>query len=99
SEKVQSSKPPVDPGPTAMHIPSLIESKRDGHALSAEQIRAVITAYTAGDMPDYQMSALAMAIFFKGMSGEETSALTEAMLRSGTVLHWPADAPMRVDKH
>ncbi|MEN3940495.1 thymidine phosphorylase [Prosthecobacter sp. SYSU 5D2] len=82
-----------------MQIPSLIESKRDGHALTDEQIRAVIQAYTAGDMPDYQMSALAMAIFFKGMSGEETAALTEAMLRSGTVLHWPADAPMRVDKH
>ncbi|TDU63192.1 pyrimidine-nucleoside phosphorylase [Prosthecobacter fusiformis] len=82
-----------------MHIPSLIEAKRDGHALSAEQIRFLITAYAQGDMPDYQMSALAMAIFFKGMSGDETAALTEAMLRSGTVLHWPKDAPMRVDKH
>ena len=82
-----------------MHIPSLIERKRDGGELSAEEIGALITAYTAGEMPDYQMSALAMAIFFRGMTGEETTALTDAMLHSGSVLSWPAHAPMRVDKH
>lgn len=82
-----------------MHIPSLIERKRDGGILSTDEIRALVAAFTIGDMPDYQMSALAMAIYFKGMTGEETAALTEAMLKSGSILHWPDSAPMRVDKH
>ena len=82
-----------------MHVPSLIEKKRDGGALAADEIRALIGAYTDGSLPDYQMSALAMAVFFRGMSLEETTALTEAMRRSGRVLEWPAEAPPRVDKH
>lgn len=82
-----------------MHIPSLIERKREGHALTCDDIHALIAAFTTGDMPDYQMSALAMAIFFQGMTPEETSALTDAMLHSGRTLTWPADAPLRVDKH
>lgn len=82
-----------------MHIPSLIERKRDGGTLSADEIGAVIRAFTDGEMPDYQMSALAMAIFFCGMNAEETSSLTHAMLHSGSVLEWPAGSPMRVDKH
>ena len=82
-----------------MHIPSLIERKRDGHVLADADIRALIEAFTRGDMPEYQMSALAMAIFFRGMTAQETAALTQAMLESGTRLTWPADAPRRVDKH
>lgn len=82
-----------------MHVPSLIERKREGHALAPAEIHALIGAYTDGQLPDYQMSALAMAVFFRGMSLEETTALTEAMLRSGRALAWPADAPPRVDKH
>lgn len=82
-----------------MHIPSLIERKRDGGELSTEEIQGLISAYTVGEMPDYQMSALAMAIFFRGMSGDETTALTDAMLHSGSVLKWPDHALMRVDKH
>lgn len=82
-----------------MHVPSLIERKRDGGALAADEIRALIRAYTDGELPDYQMSALAMAVFFRGMSLEETTALTAAMQHSGRVLEWPADAPPRVDKH
>ena len=82
-----------------MHIPTLIARKRDGAELTREEIRDVISAFTAGDMPEYQMSALAMAIFFRGMTPEETGALTEAMLHSGSTLKWPSDAPMRVDKH
>jgi len=82
-----------------MHIPSLIERKRDGGTLTADEIGAVIAAFTSGEMPEYQMSALAMAIFFRGMDAEETSALTSAMLHSGSVLQWPSGAPMRVDKH
>ena len=82
-----------------MHIPALIERKRDGGTLTNEEIGAIIASFTSGEMPEYQMSALAMAIFFRGMTAEETSALTRAMLHSGTVLQWPAGAPMRVDKH
>lgn len=82
-----------------MHLPSLIEHKREGGALSATEIQTIITGFTRGEVPDYQMSALAMAIYFKGMSAEETAALTEAMLNSGSTLKWPQGAPMRVDKH
>lgn len=82
-----------------MHIPSLIARKRDGGSLTAEEIHALIPAFTRGDMPDYQMSALAMAIFFRGMTPEETTALTDAMLHSGSTLQWPDHAPLRADKH
>ncbi|HEY1051294.1 MAG TPA: thymidine phosphorylase [Prosthecobacter sp.] len=82
-----------------MHIPSLIGHKRDGGSLSAEEIHAVIQAFTRGTMPDYQMSALAMAVYFQGMTPEETTALTEAMLHSGSTLQWAENAPLRVDKH
>jgi pyrimidine-nucleoside phosphorylase len=82
-----------------MHIPTLIEHKRDGGELSPDEIHKVIQAFTVGDMPDYQMSALAMAILLRGMTTQETAALTEAMLHSGSSLQWAADAPMRVDKH
>jgi len=82
-----------------MHIPTLIERKRDGGILSDEEIHALIAAFTRGDMPEYQMSALAMAIFFRGMTPEETAALTDAMLHSGTMLAWNDHDPIRVDKH
>lgn len=82
-----------------MHIPTLIQRKRDGGALTAEEISKIIQLYTRGELPDYQMSALAMAIFFRGMTPEETAALTAAMRDSGTTLRWPAGAPPRVDKH
>ena len=72
-----------------MHIPSIIEKKRDGGILGDEEIRSVIAAYTAGGMPDYQMSALAMAIYFKGMTAEETASLTRAMLESGEAFEYP----------
>lgn len=76
-----------------------IERKRDGLALSPAEIRAFIQGYTAGEIPDYQMSALAMAVFFRGMSAEETAVLTDAMLRSGDRLDlasWPRPT---ADKH
>jgi pyrimidine-nucleoside phosphorylase/thymidine phosphorylase len=77
----------------------MIEKKRDGGALSADEICAFIEGYTAGDIPDYQMAALAMAIFFRGMTPDETAALTDAMMRSGDVLSfsdWPRPT---ADKH
>ncbi|MEM9281136.1 MAG: thymidine phosphorylase [Verrucomicrobiota bacterium] len=82
-----------------MHVPSIIEKKRDGKELSEEEIRFVISAYTAEEMPDYQMSALAMAIYLKGMNADETTALTRAMLDSGEILTYPDAAPRVVDKH
>jgi pyrimidine-nucleoside phosphorylase len=82
-----------------MHVPSLIEKKRDGHALSAEEIEFVVEQFTEDKIPDYQMSALAMAIFFRGMEPDETRYLTEAMMRSGRVLKYPKDSPPKIDKH
>ena len=82
-----------------MHIPSIIEKKRDGGILGDEEIRSVIASYTAGGMPDYQMSALAMAIYFKGMTAEETASLTRAMLESGEAFEYPESSPRVVDKH
>ncbi len=82
-----------------MHIPSLIEKKRDGHELSAEEIGELIEGFTAGDVADYQMSAWAMAVFFRGMTPRETQQLTTAMMESGSVLEYPPGAPPKVDKH
>jgi pyrimidine-nucleoside phosphorylase len=82
-----------------MHIPTLIELKRDGHALSADEIRFFIDGFTDGTIADSQMAALAMAIYFKGMDAEETAALTRSMLESGSVFSWPEGTPPKVDKH
>ena len=82
-----------------MHIPSLIEKKRDGGALTADEIRALVGGYVRGEVPDYQITALAMAVFFRGMDDAETVALTMAMRDSGDVFAWPAGTPPKVDKH
>jgi pyrimidine-nucleoside phosphorylase len=81
-----------------MHIPTLISRKRDGEELTAREIRQLITDYTSGMVPDYQMSAFAMAVFFKGMSAVETAALTHAMMDSGDCFIHPEGPPV-VDKH
>ncbi len=82
-----------------MHFPSLLEKKRDGGALSRDEIRALINGYVRGEVPDYQVAALAMAVFFRGMDDAETVALTMAMRDSGDVFAWPAGTPPKVDKH
>lgn len=82
-----------------MHVPQWIERKRDGGELTAEEIAALIREFTAGRVPDCQMAALAMAIFFRGMTQHETAALTAAMRDSGRVFRWPAGTPPKVDKH
>ncbi len=82
-----------------MHVPSLIEKKREGGILEDAEIRQLIAGYTSGEVPDYQMSAMAMAIFFQGMSPVETASLTRAMMESGEVLSFPESAPRIVDKH
>ncbi len=69
-----------------MHVPTLIEHKRDGGTLTSSEIEELIRGFTTGEVPDYQMSALAMAVFFQGMTEEETAALTIAMMKSGRVL-------------
>jgi pyrimidine-nucleoside phosphorylase len=77
----------------------LLEAKRDGTPLAADQIKAVINAYAAGRIPDYQMAAFLMAIFFRGLDTKETTALTLAMRDSGELLTFPADPRPLVDKH
>lgn len=77
----------------------LIAKKRDGYELSKEEIDFIIRGYTNGDIPDYQMSAFAMAVFFRGMTEEETAALTMAMVRSGDVIDLSKIEGMKVDKH
>jgi pyrimidine-nucleoside phosphorylase len=82
-----------------MHVPTFIERKRDGSELSNEEIAEFIERFTKGEIPDYQASAWAMAVFFQGMSSAEISALTSAMMHSGRVLSYPAGTPPKVDKH
>ena len=76
----------------------LIARKRDGDELSDDEIIGLIDRYAHGDLPDYQMAAFAMAIYFQGMNARETVSLTRALLHSGTTLQWPAGTH-RVDKH
>ena len=77
----------------------LIRKKRDGLALGADEIRDMIASYTCGDIPDYQMSAMMMAIYFNGMNRDETLALTLAMRDSGDTLDLSGISGIKVDKH
>jgi len=78
----------------------LIERKRNGEELSDEEIAELVLGYTRGDVPDYQMAAWCMAVYFKGLTGRETHALTDAMIRSGETLDLGAALGRRVvDKH
>ncbi len=81
-----------------MNAVKIISQKRDGKVLAREEVAAFISAYAQGDIPDYQMSALAMAIYLNGMNEDETASLTQAMLDSGTRLSWSTLTP-KVDKH
>jgi pyrimidine-nucleoside phosphorylase len=82
-----------------MVVPALIERKRDGAALTPGEWRELILAYSRDAVPDYQMSALLMAVLWRGLSPDELSALAEAMLDSGDRLRWDGlDRPL-VDKH
>src|SRR5262245_46088360 len=82
-----------------MNVVHLISKKRDGGELTAEEIGALITGYVRGDVPDYQMSSWAMAVFIRGMTVAETAALTEHMLHSGVTFEWPEGESPKVDKH
>jgi thymidine phosphorylase len=78
---------------------SVIAVKRDGRELSDNEIRFFVQGFTDGRVADYQMSAMAMAIFLNGMTPREIATLTYEMLKSGTSLTWPNDGKRRVDKH
>ena len=82
-----------------MRAVDLIQRKQGGGELSAEEIDFFIDGYTRGDIPDYQASAFTMAVFFKGMSPAEISALTESMMRSGEVLDLSFLPGPKADKH
>jgi len=82
-----------------MRAVDVIQKKRDGHELTPDEIAAFIEGYTRGTIPDYQASALAMAVFFKGMTSRETVALTESMMRTGKVLDLGELPGPKVDKH
>jgi len=77
----------------------VIEKKRDGGTLDAAEIRAFIEGFTRGTIPDYQMAALAMAIYFRGMTPQETAVLTDAMMRSGECVTFDAWPRPTADKH
>lgn len=82
-----------------MIVPRLIERKRDGGRLGAEEIRELVLEYARGEIPDYQMSALLMAIYFQGLDRAEMHALMEAMLDSGKRLDLSRLPVARIDKH
>ena len=82
-----------------MRMVNLIAKKRDGQALTSDEIDWIVTGYAAGTIPDYQMSAWAMAVLLRGMDDRETTDLTLAMARSGTMLDLHDLAPLTVDKH
>lgn len=82
-----------------MRAVDLVVKKRDGGALGAQELEFLVQGFSRGDIPDYQMSALLMAIVLRGMSAEETARLTEAMIRSGDVLDLSGVPGPLVDKH
>ena len=78
----------------------LIERKRDGEELAAEELSDLLLGYARGDVPDYQMSAFCMAVIFRGLTAAETHALTDAMVQSGETVDLSAELGRKaVDKH
>ena len=83
-----------------IHAAELIRRKRDGERLAADELAELVLAYARGDVPDYQMAAFCMAVFFRGLDGAETFALTDAMIRSGETIDLGAAIGRKaVDKH
>jgi pyrimidine-nucleoside phosphorylase len=84
---------------TSMRMVDLIEKKRDGEQLSSEEIQFIVNGYTEGTIPDYQVSAFSMAVFFNGMTEIETADLTMAMVKSGDQIDLSQIEGIKVDKH
>jgi pyrimidine-nucleoside phosphorylase len=82
-----------------MRTVDLIHRKRGGEELSSEEISFLVDGYTGGTIPDYQISAFLMAVFFSGMTDREVSALTDRMVQSGGTIDLSAVAGIKVDKH
>ncbi|MDF0726140.1 pyrimidine-nucleoside phosphorylase [Cytobacillus sp. S13-E01] len=82
-----------------MRMIDLIEKKRDRHELTSEEITFIINSYTKGDIPDYQMSAFTMAVFFQGMTEQERADFTLAMVNSGDTIDLSKIEGIKVDKH
>jgi len=82
-----------------MRTVDLIQRKRDGEELAPEEIDFLVEGYTSGEIPDYQMSAFLMAVFFSGMSDREVTRLTDGMLRSGDTVDLSGVPGIKVDKH
>jgi pyrimidine-nucleoside phosphorylase len=83
-----------------IHAAELIRRKRDGERLASDELSELVLAYARGDVPDYQMAAFCMAVYFRGLDGEETFALTDAMIRSGETIELGAALGRKVvDKH
>ncbi|WP_449536829.1 pyrimidine-nucleoside phosphorylase [Ferdinandcohnia sp. Marseille-Q9671] len=82
-----------------MRMVDLIEKKRDGQELTNEEISFIINGYTKGDIPDYQMSAFTMAVYFKGMTKQERADFTMAMVHSGDTIDLSKIEGIKVDKH
>lgn len=82
-----------------MRMVDLIKKKRDGEALSDQEIDYIVTGYTSGEITDYQMSAFLMAVYFSDMTAEETTHLTMAMSQSGDVIDLSDIKGIKVDKH
>src|SRR5258708_28658312 len=82
-----------------MSVGPVIERRRDGGALSPEEWSALVAEYTAGRIPDYQIAALLMAVFMRGLERQELAALTDAMLASGDRLSFDGWSTPRIDKH
>ncbi|HVP47444.1 MAG TPA: thymidine phosphorylase [Bryobacteraceae bacterium] len=82
-----------------MRTVDLIHRKRDGEELDSQEISYLIDAYTRGEIPDYQMSAFLMAVYFAGMTDREVSTLTECMIRSGETIDLSSVKGVKVDKH
>jgi len=82
-----------------MRTVDLIHRKRDGEELTPEEIAALVDGYTRNEIPDYQMSAFLMAVFYSGMTDREVSSLTESMMRSGEIVDLSSIPGMKVDKH
>jgi pyrimidine-nucleoside phosphorylase len=82
-----------------MRTVDLVHRKRDGEELRSEAITYLVDGYTSGEIPDYQMSAFLMAVYFSGMQDREVSALTDSMMHSGEVLDLSSIPGTKVDKH